>query len=334
MSHRGPLLTPTVSILIINYNYGRFLADAIDSALGQTYPHTEVVVVDDGSTDDSRAIIAGYGDRVRVVLKANGGQGSAFNAGFAVSTGDIVFFLDSDDCLMPEAVERVVEVWRPGLAKVHFRLREAGADGTPFKTCTPRVGEPLPSGDLAEAVATHGFYKTPPTSGNAFSRRALQAAMPLDAEIWPMWADMPLLYLAPFEGDIEAIQEPLGFYRRHGSNASTRELTHVESLVRVAGMYRLKDEMVAAAARRRGIAAPPGRNPLLRNILLLIRVNAPERYPPPSRSVAMLALDVAMTGWRLMPTLRKRVAFTGAIALIPLLPAPLAKQYVNRLLMR
>lgn len=62
---------PLVSIIINNYNYGRFLREAIDSALNQTYPHVEVIVVDDGSTDGSQEIITSYGDRVIPVLKEN-----------------------------------------------------------------------------------------------------------------------------------------------------------------------------------------------------------------------------------------------------------------------
>jgi hypothetical protein len=101
---------PMVSILINNYNYARFLDEAIDSALAQTYPNIEVVVVDDGSTDNSREVIAGYGDRIRGVLKENGGQASAFNAGFAAINGDIICLLDADDLFKPEKVQRVVEV--------------------------------------------------------------------------------------------------------------------------------------------------------------------------------------------------------------------------------
>src|SRR6188474_3407037 len=96
-----------VSVIIDNYNYGRFLREAIDSALGQTYPRVEVIV-DDGSTDDSRAVIAAYGDRVVPVLKENGGQASAFNAGFAASRGELICFLDSDDAFKPEKVAAVV----------------------------------------------------------------------------------------------------------------------------------------------------------------------------------------------------------------------------------
>ena len=76
------------SIIINNYNYGRYLPKAIDSALAQSYPHTEILVVDDGSSDDSRTVIASYGDRIIPVLKQNGGQASALNAGFAASRGD------------------------------------------------------------------------------------------------------------------------------------------------------------------------------------------------------------------------------------------------------
>ena len=103
--------SPLVSILINNYNYGRFLGEAIDSALNQTYPHVEVIVVDDGSTDDSKNIIANYGNRIQPILKENSGQASAFNVGFAASQGDIVCFLDADDIFLPEKAEKIVDIF-------------------------------------------------------------------------------------------------------------------------------------------------------------------------------------------------------------------------------
>jgi glycosyltransferase involved in cell wall biosynthesis len=99
------MIRPRVSVLITNYNYAHFLRAAIDSALQQTYPVAEVIVVDDGSSDDSRAVIVAAaaattaGRLIIPVLKENGGQGSAFNAGFARSSGDIVLLLDADDIL-------------------------------------------------------------------------------------------------------------------------------------------------------------------------------------------------------------------------------------------
>ena len=103
---------PLVSIIINNYNYEAFLAQAIESALAQTYAPVEVVVVDDGSADNSRAVIeryaAQYKGRVIPVLKENGGQASALNAGVLASQGDIICFLDADDIYLPEKVAETV----------------------------------------------------------------------------------------------------------------------------------------------------------------------------------------------------------------------------------
>ena len=91
---------PLVSILINNYNYDRFISQAIDSALNQTYPNVEVIVVDDGSTDNSLVVIRNYRDRITPVVKNNGGQASALNAGFSICKGEIICLLDADDlCL-------------------------------------------------------------------------------------------------------------------------------------------------------------------------------------------------------------------------------------------
>src|SRR5690242_8378341 len=146
-----------VSIIVNNYNYGRFVGEAIESALGQTYRNTEVIVVDDGSTDNSREVIAGYGSRIIPVLKENGGQGSAFNAGFAASRGEYVLFLDSDDLLEVNAIETVMRAWPGGAARVFFPLQAVGAGGESLgKTIG---GHALPSALLGP------FSGESPTSG-------------------------------------------------------------------------------------------------------------------------------------------------------------------------
>jgi len=86
-----------VSIVISNYNYGRFVGEAIASALGQTHHHVEVIVVDDGSTDDSLDVIRRF--PVRVFARGNQGVCAARNYGAAKSTGDYLIFLDADDVL-------------------------------------------------------------------------------------------------------------------------------------------------------------------------------------------------------------------------------------------
>ena len=105
-----------VSIVIVNFNYAGFLATAIDSALAQTYPVHEVIVVDDCSTDDSVAVIRSYADRVRPVLrKRNGGMSAAVNSGYALTSGAIVMIVDADDFLYPDAVATVVDAWQDGV---------------------------------------------------------------------------------------------------------------------------------------------------------------------------------------------------------------------------
>jgi glycosyltransferase involved in cell wall biosynthesis len=109
-----------VSIVIDNYNYDRFVCAAIDSALSQSYQPVEVIVVDDGSTDQSRDLINRFGDQISTILQDNGGQASALNAGFARSQGEIVIFLDADDILLPHAVQTAVDAFtaQPDIARL------------------------------------------------------------------------------------------------------------------------------------------------------------------------------------------------------------------------
>jgi len=99
---------PSVSIVTPSYNQGRFLKRTIDSVLNQTYPHIEYRVCDGGSTDDSVAILKSYGDRFPWVSERDRGQAHAINKGFAGATGEIRAYLNSDDVLLPDAVEKAV----------------------------------------------------------------------------------------------------------------------------------------------------------------------------------------------------------------------------------
>jgi glycosyltransferase involved in cell wall biosynthesis len=206
-----------VSIIINNYNYDRFLKEAINSTLNQTYPYTEVIVVDDGSTDTSREIIGEYGDRVFPIFQKNSKQGVAFNNGFAKSQGDIIIFLDSDDYLFPDAVEKIVAVWQPNLAKVHYRLSVVDSDGASLGYSCPQGSEPLAKGEVWRTLIEMGGYASTPTSGNALSRFAMEKVFPIPNE-YKTTADDYLSYSIPFYGEIDSIEEPLGAYRIHNNN--------------------------------------------------------------------------------------------------------------------
>ncbi len=230
-------VTPLVSIVINNHNYGRFLKDAIESALLQTYAPTEVIVVDDGSVDHSRGVIAGYGGRITPVLKENGGQASAFNAGFARSTGDVILFLDSDDMLLPTAVENVTKLFNdPEVVKVHWHLRVVDEHGRGTGQLRPK--SPLPHGDLREVVFRLGpaTQISAPTSGNAWSRRFLDRVFPVPDQVYQISADKYLIELAPFFGLLGRVEEPQSLYRLHGDNSQLM-ITLEDQLRRELGFY-------------------------------------------------------------------------------------------------
>ncbi|QLL63826.1 glycosyltransferase family 2 protein [Sinorhizobium mexicanum] len=221
-SERGQALLDqtSVSIIITNYNYAHFLRRCVDSALAQDHPHTEVIVVDDASSDESPAIIRKYGDRIRACLRpANGGHAAAFNTGFAASSGDIVFFLDADDYLYPTAVSEVVNAWDVSTAQFQFRLHLVDQQEKVMDVFPPPE-QPFDTGDVTPKLFQRGRYQTTVTSGLAFARSALEAVMPMPEGKFRQGADGYLATVAPLHGQVQATDDCLGAYRMHGSNHS------------------------------------------------------------------------------------------------------------------
>jgi glycosyltransferase involved in cell wall biosynthesis len=211
---------PILSVVILNYNYARFLGRSIDSALAQDWPNKEIIVVDDCSTDHSRDIIGGYGNRVIPVLQPkNRGHGAGMNAGFFKSKGEIVIFLDADDYLYPQAMRRIVEKRVPGAAQYQYRLDLMGPDGRVIDTYPPREFA-WEDGDVTNALLVRGRYATTVTSGLAFSRAALDSMMPMDEDAFRVGGDGYLVTVAPFYGRVITIDEVLGAYHQHGGNHS------------------------------------------------------------------------------------------------------------------
>ena len=248
----------SASIVVVNHDYGRFLPAAIDSALAQ--PGAEVVVVDDGSTDESRAVIARYGDRVRPVLKENGGQASAWAAGLRVARGEAVVFLDADDVLEPAALERALPLLAEGgVVKVHWPLRVVDADGRRTGELAP-AGE-IPRGDLRALVLERGphCYPTPAASGKLWERGFLERVLPLPASARRAHGvDVYLSTVAPLYGAIERVTEPLGAYRVHGAN-NWAGLSFDERARFDLDAYELHCQALAEHCARLGIACEPER---------------------------------------------------------------------------
>jgi glycosyltransferase involved in cell wall biosynthesis len=231
---------PRFSIIINNYNYSRFLARTIESCLAQDYAEVEIVVVDDGSTDDSREIAAGFGQRVVPVFKENGGQASAFHAGFAVSTGEYVLFLDADDALRPDAVRHMVAGFRePHVSKVQCRMRLIDAEG---EVLGEEPAGALASGDWKAKVLRYGpsAYPSVPSSASAYPRWLVERIFPMPEAGFRVAADSYLKNVAPLFGVVVSLQETLVDYRIHGGNTSywgweddprgrfTRDVSHYE----------------------------------------------------------------------------------------------------------
>jgi hypothetical protein len=249
---------PLVSVVVNNFNYAAFLKHAIDSALQQTYSRSEVVVVDDGSTDDSRQVIAGFGSRVSAILKPNEGQASAFNDGFQACHGDVVVFLDADDTLLPYAVERAVEQLRhEDVVKVHWPLWEVDVEGNRTGRILPPF--PLLEGNLLPEVLQYGVPRGWRHGlGHAWNRRFLERVMPVRECGDKHGADAYLCALSPIYGRIGRIDEPLGCYRTHQSNfARGREARY--RLERDARRYPFLFHWIEHFLAERGIDPDPQR---------------------------------------------------------------------------
>ncbi len=213
--------SPSVAIVISNHDYGRFVQDAIDSALEQSHHPTQVVVVDDGSTDDSRERIESYGDRVTAIFKAQGGQSTAINAGVEVcDDADLVIFLDADDMLEASTCASVVAALQrqPDLAKVHYRLAVIDGSGLPTGEVRPPAHLRLPSGDLRDAELRSPFdLPWTSMSGAAFPRWVLHRLLPVP-DRFRSFPDWYLQHLATLLGPVGSLVEVGGRYRVHGGN--------------------------------------------------------------------------------------------------------------------
>lgn len=202
-----------VSIVVLNYNYARYVGRAIDSALRQTCPDVEVIVVDNGSTDDSLRVIEPYLPRVRLVRQAvNIGQGQGYNLGFEAAQGEWLIWLDADDELDADCVATCLALARDDTAKVQYPMRHVDADGRALGTITPFLRH---SGDVVPLIRRFGHYAGPPGSGNFYRRAAVAPYFPVPPADWPICTDTVPFVTAAFHGLVVDTGRPLASYRMH-----------------------------------------------------------------------------------------------------------------------
>jgi glycosyltransferase involved in cell wall biosynthesis len=223
------MTTPLVSAIIPCYRQASYLPAAIGSVFAQSYPAVEVIVVNDGSDDDTEEVARRYGIKVRYVGKKNGGLASARNAGIRVASGDWLLFLDADDLLHPDAISTQV-------AAVGDRLQRIAVLGyQKFQACPSVDGQPPVSLVGLRYMPQMLFQNVAPPHSHLVSRKAvLQEGLFSESreiaanEDWDLWLRLAL-------SGAEFIPLPLAgaYYRRYSGSMSTHEMPMLVSRIAV-----------------------------------------------------------------------------------------------------
>jgi glycosyltransferase involved in cell wall biosynthesis len=207
---------PLVSAVIPTYNYGRFVTEAVESVLAQRYPDLEVIVVDDGSKDDTRQRLAPYLDRIRYLYQDNKGLSAARNTGSRAARGEWIALLDSDDVWHPRKLEFQMEY----LARRPFTGLLAARHVTDRSGGWPEVSR-LPEGPATPVTMKDlvMYTRFAPSSvlihKDCFPRVGLFDTELRSAEDRDMWIRIACHF------PVVKIELPLLFYRVHGSSMST-----------------------------------------------------------------------------------------------------------------
>lgn len=204
-----------VSIVIPCYNQAKWLPDAIESALNQTYKYTEIIVVDDGSTDDTFKVAKKY--PVKVLKKKNGGLSSARNSGIKISKGYYILPLDSDDMIKPEMIEKCLE-----------------ANDDIVSTAQQEFGD---SDNLWNNQPTHPKFNDFWTANrinycSLYKRKVWEDVGGYDEDNNKGYEDWDFWMMATKKGySVTVIKDPLFLYRKHGDSMITESVKHHNELL-------------------------------------------------------------------------------------------------------
>ena len=248
---------PLVSVLIVNYNYERFLGSAIESVLRQTYQRFEIVICDDGSTDGSRELISRYAAedaRIKPIFKENAAVAAALNDAYGASSGEVICLLDADDFFEPTKIARVVDKFAPGgrVGMVLNELRKIDSDGGALGKI-PQFGR-FDRGELRDAVLkSSGYFSAAPTSGLSFRRGCAEQVFPIPPQDFKTEADGYMRAVATLYYAVDVIDEPLTVYRVHSSNVTASQTVDVRWCERVISASERIFSAIACAAAREGL---------------------------------------------------------------------------------
>ena len=216
----GNVNKASVSVLIDTFNHERFIEQAVSSALAQDYPaaNREILVVDDGSTDQTPAILAKFGQQIQVLTKPNGGQASAFNHGIPHCKGEIVAFLDGDDWWAPNKLSSIVNAFsaNPGVSLIGHSITEV-LDGGVFRSELVR-DSPRFRIDSPEGARTFRLRKSFLGTSRMAYRLDLLKRIGSVPEALLIEADEFLFTLGALFSEVLLLEEPLTFYRLQGQN--------------------------------------------------------------------------------------------------------------------
>jgi glycosyltransferase involved in cell wall biosynthesis len=217
-------MPPAISVIIPAYNYGRFVGAAIDSVLKQTYAASEIVVIDNGSTDDTRDVVEGFGDSVRYFHQENAGVSMARNRGVRESKSELIAFLDADDFWEPTCLATAVAKFQENsnIGLVHWGLREFDNDTGE----TVRFYVEGAEGDVADALL---LWEEPTIAGHGaviVTRKAFVEVGGFDTATEPS-EDWDFCYRLTRRYKVGFVAEPLVNYRSHAS-AAHRDISAME----------------------------------------------------------------------------------------------------------
>jgi glycosyltransferase involved in cell wall biosynthesis len=213
-------MKPLTTVLVDTYNHERYIEQALVSVVEQRLSPTEmeVVVVDDGSTDNTPAIVQKFTPRVKYIRKKNGGQASAFNAAFPECSGQIVAFLDGDDWFAKGKVAAVVDALEqnPEVSAVGHGYYKVDEDIRVVQVCTPPESTilHLATPDAArEAIRGWQFLLL---GALTVRKRVLERIMPIP-QVLVFSADNPIQMASMAMGAL-LLKQPLCYYRHHADN--------------------------------------------------------------------------------------------------------------------